>query len=65
MEEMHDDRYVVYVRSRRDTHDAPEDSEWPIVTCSSYEEASRIRHAHRRFARDCVIRFVGTSGGGD
>ena len=44
---------------------APEDGEWPVVTCSSYEEACRVREAHRRHARDCVIRYIGTSGGGD
>ena len=65
MEEAHDDRFVVYLRSRRDMQDPPEDSEWPVVTCSSYEEACRIRDAHRLHARDCVIRFVGPSGGGD
>jgi hypothetical protein len=65
MEETHDDRFVVYVRSRRDRPDAPEDLEWPVVTCSSYEEACQVRDAHRRHARDCVIRYVGLSGGGD
>lgn len=65
MEEAHDDRFVVYVRSRRDRNDPPEESEWPAVTCSSYEEACRIRQVHRQHARDCVIRFVGTAGGGD
>ena len=65
MEEALDDRYVVYVRSRRDMHDPPEESEWPAVTCSSYEEACRVRQAHRQHARDCVIRYIGLSGGGD
>lgn len=65
MVEVHDDRYVVYVRSRRDTHDPPEDSEWPAITCSSYEEACRIRQSHRLNARDCVIRYIGPAGGGD
>lgn len=65
MEETLDDRFVVYVRSRRDTHDPPEDGEWPVVTCASYEEARLFRDAHRRHARDCVIRYIGTSGGGD
>ncbi len=65
MEEAHDDRFVVYVRSRRDRQDPPEDSEWPVIACSSYEEACKIRQEHRLHARDCVIRFVGPSGGGD
>jgi hypothetical protein len=65
MEETHDDRFVVYVRNRRDARDSPEDTEWPVVTCSSYEEACLIRQAHRRNDRDCVIRYVGVSGGGD
>jgi hypothetical protein len=65
MEEMHDDRFIVYVRGRRDPHDPPEDVEWPVITCYSYEEACKIRDAHRLHSRDCVIRFVGSSGGGD
>ncbi|HTU91692.1 MAG TPA: hypothetical protein VMF69_16530 [Gemmataceae bacterium] len=65
MDEIHDDRFVVYVRSRRDMRDPPEDSEAPVVCCSSYEEACRIRQAHRLHARECVIRYVGLSGGGD
>jgi hypothetical protein len=65
MDEAYDDGFVVYVRSRRDRQDPPEDSEWPVITCSSYEEACRIRETHRRQARDCVIRYVGPSGGGD
>ena len=65
MDETHDDRFVVYVRGRRGPHDPPEDVEWPVITCSSYEEACKIRDAHRLHARECVIRFVGSSGGGD
>ena len=65
MDEAHDDRFVVYVRSRRDTHDPPENSEWPAVTCFSYEEACQIRQTHRFHSRDCVIRFIGQAGGGD
>ncbi|MHB1425246.1 MAG: hypothetical protein ACYC3I_18910 [Gemmataceae bacterium] len=65
MEEVYDDRFVVYVRSRRDPHDPPEDGEWPVTACSSYEEASLIRQVHRRNSRECVIRYVGNSGGGD
>jgi hypothetical protein len=65
MEEAHDDRFVVYVRGRRDTHDPPEEGEWPVIICSSYEEACKIRQQHRLQSRDCVIRFVGPSGGGD
>lgn len=65
MEEAHEDRFVVYVRSRRDAHDPPEDGEWPAVACSSYQEARRIRRAARQHDRECVIRYVGLSGGGD
>lgn len=65
MEETHEDRFVVYVRSRREAHDPPEDSEWPAVACSTYQEACRVRQAHRLHDRDCVIRFVGPAGGGD
>jgi hypothetical protein len=65
MEDSHEDRFVVYVRSQRDRNDPPEESEWPVVSCASYEEACRIRQLHRLHDRDCVIRFVGLSGGGD
>ena len=56
MEEVHDDRFVVYVRSRRDAHDPPEDSEWPVVSCSTYEEACRIRDAQR--LRAAIVSFA-------
>jgi hypothetical protein len=65
MEEAHEDGFVVYVRSQRDRNDPPEESEWAAVACASYEEACRVRQLHRLHDRDCVIRFVGTSGGGD
>jgi hypothetical protein len=65
MEQAFEERFVVYVRSRRDLQDPPEDGEWPAIACSSYEEANKIRQAHRLHARDCVIRFIGPAGGGD
>jgi hypothetical protein len=65
MEEAHDDRYVVYVRSRRGHEDPPESGESAVTYCDSYEEACKVRQAHRLRDRDCVIRFVGSSGGGD
>jgi hypothetical protein len=65
MEEAHEDRFVVYVRSRRDPLGPPEDGESPVIACSSYEEACKIRQTHRLRSRDCVIRFVGLAGGGD
>lgn len=65
MDEAHEDNFVVYVRSTRERNDPPEESEWPSVSCFSYEEACRIRELHRLHDRECVIRFVGTSGGGD
>jgi hypothetical protein len=65
METAHDDRYVVYVRSRRHHPDIPEEAETPLISCPSYEEARRIKQQWHRAGRDCVIRYVGTSGGGD
>ena len=47
MEEPHDDHFVVYVRSRRELQDPPEDGEWPAVVCATYEEACKVREAHR------------------
>lgn len=65
MDEIHEDGFVVYVRSQRDRNDPPEENEWASVACASYEEARRIRQLHRLHDRDCVIRYVGVSGGGD
>ena len=60
-----DDRYVVYVRADRSHTQRPDVAERPLISCASYEEARRIQRYVLRSSRACVIRFVGTAGGGD
>jgi hypothetical protein len=67
MDMVHDDRFMVFVRSdsaeAKSTADAVET---PLATCASYSEALRIREALRaRGAGECVIRYFGPAGGGD
>jgi hypothetical protein len=43
----------------------PEGIEVPISTCSTYGEARRLQRLLQPGVRDCVIRYLGNSGGGD
>jgi hypothetical protein len=62
----HDDRYEVYVRFDPDhTQAPPETIERPLALCSTYEEARRIRRSFHGLNGQCLIRFVGSAGGGD
>jgi hypothetical protein len=45
--------------------DRPDGVERALICCSSYEEARRIRQQCLGSDSECVIRFVGPSGGGD
>ncbi len=60
-----DDSFVVFIRSDPSHGRGPEALEEPLATCSSYGEARRLQRAMQRPDHNCVIRFVGTSGGGD
>jgi hypothetical protein len=60
-----EDDFVVFIRSDRGDGSAPESVEWPLANCASYEEARRVREAFSNHTGDCVIRFVGETGGGD
>jgi hypothetical protein len=62
---MHEDAYVLYVRRPGCPAGAPEAVEVPVLRCASYEEARRIKQEWSNDGRVCVIRFVGTAGGGD
>ena len=62
MELIQDDRYHVYVRVDAAHTMDPQTNEVPIAECVSYEEARRVKFMSHR---DCVIRFVGSVGGGD
>ena len=62
---VHDDRFVVYLRSDAAHTDRPDGAEHDLIFCETHAEARRIRNQFRSDARECVIRFVGASGGGD
>ncbi len=63
----HPDGFQVYVRrDRAHAHiQDPDAAEQPVSECATYEEARRIQRAYHRSSRECVIRYVGESGGGD
>ena len=65
MDSAHEDRFDVFIRAGRGNTAFPEAAERPLASCSSYEEARRVRQAHLDHSVDCVIRFVGPAGGGD
>ena len=67
MDSVHDDQYMVYIRYDADRAGPQSHGlEQPLASCASYEEARRIRQALQGSAPgECVIRFVGASGGGD
>lgn len=62
MDSIHEDRYVLFVRSSRGGH---ETEEQPLASCPTYAEARVLLRRLGREPGDCVIRFVGPSGGGD
>jgi hypothetical protein len=64
MESSLDDRFIVFVREPGPGC-GPQLAERPLVICSSYAEARRIRRELQHAARECVIRYVGPAGGGD
>jgi hypothetical protein len=67
MESVHDDRYLVFLRYDSDQAKSMTDTvERPLASCASYGEARRIREAlHGSGVGECVIRYVGPTGGGD
>jgi hypothetical protein len=60
-----EDDFVVFMRSDPRDNSAPERVEWPLASCASYEEARRLRDCVSNHSGDCVIRFLGETGGGD
>jgi hypothetical protein len=60
-----EDDFVVFIRSDSGYESAPDSVEWPLASCASYEEARRVRESCSNRTGDCVIRFVGETGGGD
>jgi hypothetical protein len=65
MDTGHEDCYVVFVRSDRSALEPSEEAEHPLALCSSYEEARRVRQKYQGQHRNCIIRYVGSAGGGD
>lgn len=65
MGSVHQDCYVLFVRSETGHADVPDTVEQPLLSCSSYEEARSLHRIMRTHSRDCVIRYLGDGGGGD
>ncbi len=63
MQESNPDRFQVYVREYRQRKGSPEVEERPLAVCPTFGEARRLRRAHLRPGRECVIRFLGDTGG--
>jgi hypothetical protein len=65
MEPHLDDRFVVFLRDDLSQSSRPDHGEQPLISCSSYREARHIQRQLQHKYRDCVIRYVGLTGGGD
>ena len=65
MDPMLDDHFIVFLRHDRSHSSRPDHAEQPLIICSSYQEARRIQRQLQHSYRDCVIRYVGRTGGGD
>jgi hypothetical protein len=64
--EDHDqDGFVVYLRDDSESVWRPQAFERAVATCSSYEEAVKVRQELRDSGQHCIIRCVGETGGGD
>ncbi len=60
-----EDDFVVFIRSDPGDKSDPERLEWPLASCATYEDAKRLRDSVSARNGDCVIRFLGETGGGD
>ena len=65
MDDVYQDRFVVYVRDDTASHHQPEFVEQEVATCYSHEEAARVRAEFRAVGQRCIIRCVGAAGGSD
>jgi hypothetical protein len=65
MDTGHEDCYVVFVRSDRSAREPSDGTEHALALCSSYEEARRVQREYQGPHGNCIIRYVGTAGGGD
>ena len=62
---VYEDRFVVYAQRYHPESCPPRVVEREVVACATYEEALAVRRRCREEGRTCVIRFEGSSGGGD
>lgn len=60
-----EDRFTVFVRTDSSHVESPDDVEQPLVSFATFAEALEFLRHWRRPAHDCVIRFQGSTGGGD
>jgi hypothetical protein len=60
-----EDQFIGFVRHDLGHASRPDHSERPLATCSSYAEARLLQRQLLRDSHESIIRFVGTSGGGD
>ena len=70
MDTLYDECFGVFLRANLQPSVAPETLtpetlERPLATYLSYAEARKVQQALHQSDRECVIRFLGTAGGGD
>jgi hypothetical protein len=65
MDRLQENCFVVFLRNEAPSQEDPETVEQEVAECASYEDARRIRGEYLAHSRDCVVRYVGPSGGGD
>ena len=63
MDSIYEDGFLVYVRADTAHDNEPETNEEPLAICASYQEARRVKHDAAR--KRVVIRYAGSTGGGD
>ncbi len=65
MDSAPEDCFVVFVRADGSHGAWPEGAERPLGMFPTYADALRLRRSLNRPPSECVIRFVGPTGGGD
>jgi hypothetical protein len=65
MQPLDEDRFVLFLRADRTSVEPVEHRERPVAGFPTYEEARQVRQRYQQAGQECVIRFVGDSGGGD
>jgi hypothetical protein len=65
MDSQHDDRFLVFVRTDVAHAATPEINEEEVAICASYQDARCVKRAFHLTAQECIIRYKGSTGGGD